>query len=169
MKTSGPRPRTQASTSRSRAARRRAVQRRGAGPARSDGPRLEHARICARIADDNRAKDIMVLDLRQATPLVDFFVVATASSAAAGQCHRRPRSTRRMKRAEGVQAGTRRVGRRAAGPDRLRRLRRSYLLRGSPLYYALEDIWGDASSARLAGPRPRSPRASEEGIARVSL
>lgn len=41
---------------------------------------LEHARICARIADDNRAKDIMVLDLRQATPLVDYFVIATAGS-----------------------------------------------------------------------------------------
>ena len=25
---------------------------------------LEHARICARIADDNRAKDILLLDLR---------------------------------------------------------------------------------------------------------
>src|SRR3954470_17118697 len=41
---------------------------------------LEHARICARIADDNRAKDILVLDLRQATPLVDFFMIATANS-----------------------------------------------------------------------------------------
>ena len=41
---------------------------------------LEHARICARIADDNRAKDILLLDLRQATPLVDFFVIATAAS-----------------------------------------------------------------------------------------
>ena len=41
---------------------------------------LEHARICARIADDNRAKDILLLDLRQATPLVDFFVIVTATS-----------------------------------------------------------------------------------------
>ncbi len=41
---------------------------------------LEHARLCARIADDNRAKDVLLLDLRQATPLVDFFVIATADS-----------------------------------------------------------------------------------------
>ncbi len=41
---------------------------------------LEHARICARIADDNRGKDILLLDLRKATPLVDFFVIATAAS-----------------------------------------------------------------------------------------
>ena len=41
---------------------------------------LEHAKICARIADDNRAKDILVLDLRGATPLIDFFVIASAAS-----------------------------------------------------------------------------------------
>ena len=41
---------------------------------------LEHARACARIADDNRGKDILLLDLRKATPLVDFFVIVTATS-----------------------------------------------------------------------------------------
>jgi ribosome-associated protein len=41
---------------------------------------LERAQACARIADDNRAKDILVLDLRQATPLVDFFVIITATA-----------------------------------------------------------------------------------------
>jgi ribosome-associated protein len=41
---------------------------------------LEHATTCARICDDNRAKDILLLDLRQATPLLDFFVIATAST-----------------------------------------------------------------------------------------
>ena len=41
---------------------------------------LEHARQCARIANDNRAKDIVLLDLRKATPIVDYFVIATAGS-----------------------------------------------------------------------------------------
>src|SRR4051794_17192756 len=41
---------------------------------------LEHARICARIADDNRGRQILVLDLHQATPLVDYFVIITATS-----------------------------------------------------------------------------------------
>src|SRR3974377_2035873 len=41
---------------------------------------LEHARIAARIADDNGARDIVLLDLRRATPLLDFFVIATANS-----------------------------------------------------------------------------------------
>ncbi|AMV39710.1 ribosome silencing factor [Planctomyces sp. SH-PL62] len=41
---------------------------------------LEHARLAARIAEDNRAKDIQLLDLRQVTPLLDYFVIATATS-----------------------------------------------------------------------------------------
>src|SRR5205807_736813 len=41
---------------------------------------LEHARVCARIAEDNRGKDILLLDLRNATSLVDYFVIVTATS-----------------------------------------------------------------------------------------
>jgi ribosome-associated protein len=48
-------------------------------PERQDSA-LERARICARIAADNRGKDILLLDLRKATSLVDFFVIATATS-----------------------------------------------------------------------------------------
>ena len=33
-----------------------------------------------RVADDDRGKDILLLDLRKATPLVDFFVIVTAAS-----------------------------------------------------------------------------------------
>src|SRR5271156_5136048 len=47
---------------------------------RRAGVALEHARLCARIADDNRGKDILLLDLRKATPIVDFFVIITAVS-----------------------------------------------------------------------------------------
>src|SRR3954469_19266198 len=38
------------------------------------------AKMAARVASDNRAKDILLLALRQATPLLDFFVIATANS-----------------------------------------------------------------------------------------
>jgi ribosome-associated protein len=41
---------------------------------------LEHARFCAGIASLNRARDIVVLDMRSSTPLVDYFVIATAGS-----------------------------------------------------------------------------------------
>ena len=41
---------------------------------------LEHALLCARVGEDNKAKDILVLDMRGVTPLYDFFVLLTGSS-----------------------------------------------------------------------------------------
>ena len=38
------------------------------------------AMLVARIADDFRGKDILLLDMRSITPIVDFFVIVTASS-----------------------------------------------------------------------------------------
>ena len=35
---------------------------------------------CARIAVENKARDVVVLDLTEVTPLYDFFVIATGSS-----------------------------------------------------------------------------------------
>jgi len=41
---------------------------------------LERACIAARVAADNKARDIQVLDMRGITPLYDYFVLATGSS-----------------------------------------------------------------------------------------
>ncbi len=41
---------------------------------------MERACLCARSARDNKAKDILVLDMRKLHPLYDFFVLATGSS-----------------------------------------------------------------------------------------
>jgi ribosome-associated protein len=41
---------------------------------------LDHACHAARAADETRAQEILVLDLTATTPIVDFFVIATASS-----------------------------------------------------------------------------------------
>ena len=41
---------------------------------------LERAALCARTAVDNKARDVLVLDLRGITPLYDYFVLATGSS-----------------------------------------------------------------------------------------
>jgi ribosome-associated protein len=41
---------------------------------------LERAVQCALVAEDNKARDILVLDLRKLTPLYDFFIVMTGSS-----------------------------------------------------------------------------------------
>ncbi len=48
-------------------------------PARLENA-IKHVIRCAEICDDNRAKDIQILDLRPATPLIDFIVIATAST-----------------------------------------------------------------------------------------
>ncbi len=40
----------------------------------------ERACLCARIAADNKARDVIVLDMRGITPLYDFFVLATGTS-----------------------------------------------------------------------------------------
>jgi ribosome-associated protein len=41
---------------------------------------LERACLCARVAEQNKGRDILVLDMRPLTPLYDFFVISTASS-----------------------------------------------------------------------------------------
>lgn len=43
-------------------------------------PAFERALLCARVAQDNKARDIVVLDLRGITPLYDFFILATGTS-----------------------------------------------------------------------------------------
>jgi ribosome-associated protein len=41
---------------------------------------LDRACMCARVAADNKAKDVVVLDMRGVTPLYDFFVLASGTS-----------------------------------------------------------------------------------------
>ena len=48
----------------------------GSGAARS----LQLALAAARTAEENRGRDIVVLDMRESTPLFDYFVLATTSS-----------------------------------------------------------------------------------------
>ncbi|CAN5866639.1 hypothetical protein BH23PLA1_BH23PLA1_09350 [soil metagenome] len=104
---------------------------------------LERARICARIAFENRAKDIALLDLRKATSLVDYFVIATAPS-------RRQANAivseidQEMKKIQEFKLGM-------EGSEEGRWTLIDYgdfvvhiLSAEARDYYALEDIWGDA-------------------------
>jgi ribosome-associated protein len=43
-------------------------------------PALDRACLCARVAADNKARDVVVLDLRGITPLYDYFVLSTGNS-----------------------------------------------------------------------------------------
>jgi len=47
---------------------------------RQSSPALEHAMAAARTAVDNRGQEIVVLDMRELTPMFDYFVVATGTS-----------------------------------------------------------------------------------------
>jgi ribosome-associated protein len=41
---------------------------------------LQHAFHCAQVADEFRSHDVVVLDLTDVTPIVDYFVIATGTS-----------------------------------------------------------------------------------------
>lgn len=51
-------------------------------PFASTNPGLakDRACLCARIADNHKADDVVILDMRKLSPLYDFFVIATAKS-----------------------------------------------------------------------------------------
>jgi ribosome-associated protein len=104
---------------------------------------LELARACARIADENRGKEIALLDLRPASPLVDFFVLVTATSRRLGNAI-----------AEEVDKEMKRRGERKLGIEGSEEGRWTLIDYGdfvvhifsseARTYYSLEDIWGDA-------------------------
>jgi ribosome-associated protein len=133
-----------------------AVQRRDPNRA---GVAVEHARIAARIADDNRARDILLLDLRKATPLVDFFVIATATS------RRQSHAIASEIDAEMKKLGERKLG--LEGSEEGRWILIDYgdfvvhIFSGEGRsYYALEDIWGDAPRLDWDSPEPRKQAGS---------
>jgi ribosome-associated protein len=49
-------------------------------PARTLSSALHRACVAARIAADNKGRDILVLDMRPCTPLFDYFIIATGTS-----------------------------------------------------------------------------------------
>jgi ribosome-associated protein len=118
---------------------------------------LEHARICARIAEDNRARDILLLDLRAATPLVDYFVIASAAS------RRQAHAIASEIDAEMKSIGERKLG--IEGSEEGRWILIDYgdfvvhvFSEEARQYYALEEIWGDAPRLDWSDPdRPQAP------------
>jgi len=143
--TSSPTPRTKALRARSIDAAQDAVV--SEAPDRRSPDRLnrayEHARLAAKIAEDNRAKDILVLDLRKVTPLLDFFVIATAAS------RRQAHSISSEIDAEMKKLDERKLGMEGAEEGRWILIDYGdfvvHVFSGDGrAYYALEEIWGDA-------------------------
>jgi len=104
---------------------------------------LERACLCARVAADLKARDVVVLDMRGITPLYDFFVIATGTSRR--QIHTLAEEIDDALRAEGE------LRRGIEGYDSSRWVVQDYgdivvhvfdpEMRG---YYALEEFWVDA-------------------------
>lgn len=118
-----------------------AVVRNGTTP--TTAAALHRAILSARVAADNKARAVVVLDMRGITPLYDYFVLATGTS-------RRQIHTI----AEEVDAGLRKVGdrrRTIEGYEASKWVVQDY---GDVVihvfdpdtrdYYALEELWADA-------------------------
>ena len=111
--------------------------------------------VCARIADDNRGKDVLLLDLRKATSLVDFFVIATATARRQSSAIAEDIDKEMKRRGETKLA--------VEGSEEGRWVLIDYgdfvvhvLSVEARSYYALEEIWGDAE--RLDWQDPNRPR-----------
>lgn len=103
----------------------------------------EHAFLAARVAEDNKAKDVLVLDMRGITPLFDFLVLMTGSSRR--QIHTLAEEIDAVFRAEGEERRT------IEGYQSSRWVVQDYgdivvhvFDSESREYYALEDLWADA-------------------------
>jgi len=104
---------------------------------------VERAILCARIAEDNKARDVVVLDMRKITPLFDFVVLATGGS-------RRQIHTI----TEEIEAALRNEGERRLsieGYEASKWVAQDYgdliihvFDADSREYYALEELWADA-------------------------
>jgi ribosome-associated protein len=103
----------------------------------------ERAALSARIAADNKARDIVVLDMRGITPLYDFFVLATGTSRR--QIHTLAEEIDAALRAEGDRRLT------IEGYEASRWVVQDYgdvvvhvFDPDTRSYYAIEELWADA-------------------------
>jgi len=104
---------------------------------------LDRALMCARTANENKAKDILVLDMRKITPLYDYFVICTGASRR--QIHSIAEEIDdRMKK-----AGDKRLA--IEGYEASRWVVQDYgdvvvhiFDKDARFYYSLEELWADA-------------------------
>lgn len=104
---------------------------------------VHYAALCARIAADNKARNIVVLDMRAITPLYDYLILATGTSRR--QIHTLAEEIDAALRAE----GEKRLG--IEGYEASRWVVQDYgdivvhvFDEETRDYYGLEDLWADA-------------------------
>jgi len=104
---------------------------------------IERARSVARVAEDNKGRDVVILDMRPLTPLYDFFILITGQSRR--QIHTIAEEVDAALRAEGETRDS------IEGYETGKWVVQDYgdivvhvFDPDSRLYYALEDLWADA-------------------------
>lgn len=107
------------------------------------------ALAAAQSAHDNRARDILILDLRELTPVFDFFVVATGASRR--QLHAISEDIDNKLEKE---LGDRRLGREGYAESRWILLDYGDVVMHlfddeTREYYGLEDLWADAPRTKF--------------------
>ena len=112
-------------------------------PTRTLSSAVHRACLAARIAADNKGRDILVLDMRSCTPMFDFFVIATGTSRR--QIHTLAEEIDAGLRAE----GDTRIG--IGGYEASKWVVQDYgdivvhlFDQDTRGYYALDDLWADA-------------------------
>jgi ribosome-associated protein len=110
-------------------------------PEKSDAG-VRRARVAARVAEENRGRDIVILDMREMTSLFDYFVVVSGTSRR--QLHAISEEIDRVLQEE---LGDRRLG--IEGYEESRWILLDYgdvvihlFEPETRSYYALEDLWG---------------------------
>jgi ribosome-associated protein len=137
---------------------------------------IEIARLCAKYADEKKAENIVLLDLRGLSPVTDFFVIATASS----------NPQLRAVRDEVVDQLRDKHGERPLFSDGT--FESQWLIVNFPNvlvhvqspekreYYALEELWGDAprldwqDTQPVGAPTPRvkKPKTKKPAVKKVA-
>ena len=133
-----------------------------ANAARADGG-LKRALVAARTADDNRGRDIVVLDMRELTPIFDYFVIASGTSRR--QLHA---MSEEIDHALEEGLGDRRLG--IEGYDESRWILLDYgdvvihlFEPETRRYYALEELWGHAKHVPFEPQRADSTEDASSG------
>ena len=126
-------------------------------PQRSDRAK-QRALVAARTAEDNRGRDIVILDLREVTPVFDYFVLANGTSRR--QLHA---MSEEIDHALEQGLGDHRMG--IEGYEESRWILLDYgdvvvhlFEPETRAYYALEELWGQAKRVPF---EPRRPQDSE--------
>jgi ribosome-associated protein len=129
--------------------------------ATSNNRALQRALLAARIAEENRGRNIVVLDLRGQTEIFDFFVVVSGTSRR--QLHA---ISEEIDRAMEQELGDRRLG--IEGYEESRWILLDYgdvvihlFEPETRAYYALEDLWGQAKQVPLPGKKAESTERHE--------